>query len=234
MKQLYIFLLLVLVVVFSGCAAEPRGYGMVDVGEFPIARAPAVKTTPGSLWQGQSSKTRLFSDFRARDLGDIITVLIVDKTSAKGEATTETGGESKNDYNVETLAGLPLDLGMTDFLGLGNRFSPNFKGGRSNKFSGTGTTERSGQITATLAVRVMQILSNGNLYVEGAKETTVNRERQYVTLAGIIRPEDITSLNTITSDAISDLRIELSGDGVVTAKQRPGWFTNVLDNVWPF
>ncbi len=102
------------------------------------------------------------------------------------------------------------------------------------RFSGNGTTERSAQITATVAVRVMQVLSNGNLYVEGAKETTVNRERQYVTLAGIIRPEDISSLNTITSDAISDLRVELSGDGVVTDKQRPGWLTNVLDNVWPF
>ena len=234
MNRLYILPILFLAVVFSGCAAEPRGYGMVDVDGFPIARTPAVKTTPGSLWQGANSRNRLFSDFRARDIGDIITVLIVDKTSAKGEATTETGGESENDYNVEALAGLPLDLGMSDFLGLGNSFNPNFKGGRSNKFSGSGATERIGQITATVAVRVMQVLSNGNLYVEGAKEMTVNRERQYVTLAGIVRPEDISSLNTITSDSISDLRVELSGDGVVTAKQKPGWFTNVLDNVWPF
>ncbi len=234
MKQVYVFPLLILIAVFSGCAAEPRGYGMVDVGGFPIAQTPVPETTPGSLWRGTNSRNRLFSDFRARDVGDIITVLIVDKTSAKGEATTETGSSSGNDYKMDSYFGMPLDLGMTDFMGLGNRFSPSITGGRETEFSGNGTTERNAQITATVAVRVMQVLSNGNLYVEGAKETTVNRERQYVTLAGIIRPEDITSLNTITSDSISDLRVELSGDGVVTDKQRPGWLTTVFDNVWPF
>ncbi|MBE9531347.1 MAG: flagellar basal body L-ring protein FlgH, partial [Proteobacteria bacterium] len=209
-------------------------YSFVDVGGFPIAEVELEKPSPGSLWNGANSRNRLFSDFRARDVGDIITVLIVDKTSASGEATTETGGTSSNDYNVNAIAGMPLDLGMTDFMGLGNRFDPNFSGGRSNSFSGTGTTERMGQITASLAVRVLQVLSNGNLYVEGGKETTVNSERQYVTISGIIRPEDVTAGNTITSDSISDLMVELSGDGVIAGKQNPGWLTSVLDKVWPF
>ncbi len=234
MRQLSIVSFLFIAAILSGCAAEPRGYGMVDVERFPIAEGASSVTSAGSLWRGATSRNRLFSDFRARELGDIITVLILDKTTALGEATTETEGISENDFSVDAVAGLPLDLGMTDFMGLGSRFSPDFRGGRENNFSGTGTTERIGEITSTLAVRVMKVLSNGNLYVERAKETTINNERQYVTLAGIVRPEDISRANTISSDAISDLRVELSGEGVLTDKQRPGWFSNVLDNVWPF
>lgn len=235
MKRLYLLPVLFFSVFLFGCGSvQPRGYSMADVGGFPIADSGLKKPTRGSLWPGTSSKNRFFSDFRARDVGDIITILIVDKTTATGEATTETGGTSANDYNLTKLGGMPLDLGMTDFIGLGNRFDPSFAGGRSNSFAGTGTVERRGQIKATLAVRVLQVLSNGNLYVEGAKETTVNKERQYVVISGIVRPEDITAENTITSDSISDLMVELSGEGVISGKQNPGWLTSVLDTVWPF
>ena len=235
MKILYIIPVLFLSLsIFSCASVESRGYSTVDVEGFPIAEPEMNKPTAGSLWRGSSSKNRLFSDFRARDVGDIITVLIVDKTTASGEATTETGGTSANDYNVTAAAGMPLDLGMTDFMGLGNRFDPNFGGGRATSFAGSGSTERIGQITASLAVRVLQVLSNGNLYVEGAKEMTVNDEKQYVVISGIIRPEDITATNTITSDSISDLMVELSGEGVISGKQNPGWLTSILDSVWPF
>lgn len=235
MKVLYLVPVLFVSLFSFGCSSvEPRGYSLADVGGFPIAEQEVKKPTPGSLWPGASSRNRFFSDFRARDVGDIITVVIVDKTTASGEATTETGGTSSNDYSVSALGGMPLDLGISNFMGLGNSFDPNFGGGRVNSFSGTGTTERSAQIKATLAVRVLQVLSNGNLYVEGAKETTINKERQYVVISGIVRPEDITAQNTISSDSISDLMVELSGEGVISGKQNPGWLTSILDSVWPF
>jgi flagellar L-ring protein precursor FlgH len=235
MKVLYLIPLLFTSFIFSGCASiEQRGYETVDLNGFPMAKAEASETTPGSLWRGSTSRNRFFSDFRARDVGDIITVLIIDKTTASGEATTETNGTSANDYSVTALAGMPLDLGMTDFMGLNNRFDPKFGGGRTNSFSGSGTTERKGQIKASLAARVLQVLPNGNLYIEGAKETTVNNERQHVIVSGIVRPEDVSAANTVTSDSISDLMVELSGDGVVSGKQEPGWMTSILDSVWPF
>ncbi|MEE8574412.1 MAG: flagellar basal body L-ring protein FlgH, partial [Thermodesulfobacteriota bacterium] len=189
---------------------------------------------PGSIWPGTASRNRLFSDFRARDVGDIITVLISDSTSAKKEANTNTGTNSSEDAAVTDVLGMPLAFGMSNFMGLGNRFSPSLSGSRKSSFDGDGSTERKGSITATIAVRVIDVLPNGNLYVEGKKETTVNRENQHVILSGIVRPVDVSSVNSVYSDMISDLRVEISGYGVISDKQKPGWFTRILDHTWPF
>ena len=81
---------------------------------------------------------------------------------------------------------------------------------------------------------VREVFPNGNLYIEGKKEIIINNERQYIILSGVIRPEDIQTDNSITSDLIADARIEYSGRGVLADKQRPGWAGRILDYVWPF
>ncbi len=220
--------LIVLFALVSGCSTPPK---KVDIREIPMPEVRQEERAPGSLWSGENTRNRLFTDFRARYVGDIVTILITEKTEAKKEASTSTSRTSSEDASVTDLFGLPLDLNTKI---MGNAFSPTASGEHTNSFDGTGSTERKGEITTTISARVVKVLSNGNLFIEGKKETSVNHERQYVIISGIVRPEDISSSNTITSDAIADLRIELSGYGVIDDKQKPGWLTRALDKVWPF
>ena len=89
-------------------------------------------------------------------------------------------------------------------------------------------------MTAYLTARVVQVFPNGQMVVRGAREVQVNNETQYIFVQGVIRPEDVSSNNIILSTYIADARIELTGYGAVSDKQRPGWGTRVLDWVWPF
>lgn len=227
-----IFYTVLLTGVLSGCAAPT--YDKVDLRSIPVHTEVSQERTKGSIWPGENSRNRFFADFRARDVGDMVTITIVEKTEAKKEATTSTSRTTSEDASVTGLFGMPLNFKMENFMGLGNSFSPTVNGGHENSLKGSGTTERKGEITATITARVAEVLPNGNLYIEGRKETTVNNEKQHIIISGIVRPEDISASNTVSSDVISDLRLELSGYGVLADKQSPGWLTRILDGVWPF
>jgi flagellar L-ring protein precursor FlgH len=107
-------------------------------------------------------------------------------------------------------------------------------GANKNDFSGSGETKRSGSLTTTMAARVMEVLPNGNLAVEGKREIYVNNEKKEILLQGIVRPRDIASDNTIYSTQIADAKIIYTGIGVLAEKQRPGWAARIFDYVWPF
>ncbi len=89
-------------------------------------------------------------------------------------------------------------------------------------------------MTAYLTARVIHVFANGYLVIRGTREVRVNNETQYIFVQGVIRPEDISSTNIILSTYIADARIEMSGSGSVSDKQRPGWMMRILDYVWPF
>ncbi len=87
---------------------------------------------------------------------------------------------------------------------------------------------------ARITARVSRVLENGNLFIEGARQLTVNAEEQYIVISGIVRPEDITSDNLVSSQYIADARIVYTGQGIINDKMRPGWGTRILDAIWPF
>ncbi|MBI5587075.1 MAG: flagellar basal body L-ring protein FlgH [Deltaproteobacteria bacterium] len=215
----------------AGCATpKPQ---KLDLSSIPV-QSGTVPASPGSIWPGETSRNTLFQDLRARNIGDIVTIEVSEKTSAINGGTTSTARKSADDIAIQKFLGLPLDFGMRNFLGQGVPFSPGIKSGYDSKFDGSGTTKRSGELNAVIATRVTNILANGNLVIEGKKDTVVNNELQYIVLSGIIRPEDINEQNTVSSTLISDARIEYSGKGVVADEQSPGWLRRILDNVWPF
>ena len=195
------------------------------------AAAPATK---GSIWPGENSRNALFQDLRAKNVGDVVTVQITEKTSAIKEASTSTSRQSTTDIGIQKFMGLPLNFGMRDFLGQGAPFSPEVQATYDAGFDGTGTTKRSGELSAVIATRVTEVMGNGNLVLEGRKEILVNNEHQFIILSGIARPEDINEQNIIPSILLSDARIEYNGKGVISDEQSPGWMRRVLDNVWPF
>ncbi len=104
----------------------------------------------------------------------------------------------------------------------------------TNDFEGSGKTERTEKLDATLTTQVIEVMSNGNLRIEGNKTVTVNNEMQIVTLSGIIRQADISPGNTVDSKNILNARIAYVGEGVISDKQQQGWLVRGLDKYWPF
>jgi len=199
---------------------------------------PVKKTTSASLYRDASSRN-FFQDLRAYQVGDLVTVRIVETSSASKNATTETGRESSIDAGIDNMLGWEGKLKYLTSLGnknVGNAYDNGslFKGSLSNKSNGTGTTTRTESMTAYITVRVIEVLPSGNLFIQGSRDVRVNNETQHIILSGTIRPADISPDNTVLSTYIGDARIEYTGSGALSDKQRAGWLTRFVDIVWPF
>ncbi len=180
----------------------------------------------GSIWRDNEG---LFADRRAKMVNDIITINIVEASTAKKTATTSTGRDTSSSGGITSLFGLEGGFGN-------HRLSPAamVKLEAAKSFNGTGTTERSGNLTGTITAIVKKVYPNGTMGIEGRRIVTVNDEEQYITVTGIIRRTDISTNNTIQSTKIAEAVIKYSGEGIIDREQRPGWLTTVLDVIWPF
>ncbi len=187
--------------------------------------------SPGSIYREGAS---LFEDRKARRLNDLVTVLIVESVSGSKMAETKTGKDSSLSAGVDAFFGAPLNLNLNNLYGRGNTFSPSVGGSFKNDYTGSGETTRAGSLRGTITARVVEVLPNGNLVIESRKEVTLNYEKQILVLKGIIRPDDISTGNTIYSTKIADSRIFLVGDGVIDNKQVSGWLGDILGRIWPF
>ncbi|MBN1275865.1 MAG: flagellar basal body L-ring protein FlgH [Deltaproteobacteria bacterium] len=216
----------------SGCAGSLKETRpLKEDFVYEIKDNPPVRHE-GSLWQDNGPLSVLFVNPKARAVGDIVTIKIVESSAATNKATTGTDRKSS------------LDAGIDGFLGMEKRYPtsshPNFNpfsaisGSISSQFSGAGTTQRSGNLTAYITARISEVLPNGNFVILGSRQVTVNNEEQFITLSGIVRPRDISPDNVILSTYISDAKIKYSGSGIVNDRQRPGWLARLLDTVWPF
>jgi len=103
-----------------------------------------------------------------------------------------------------------------------------------NTSKGTGKTDRQSSFTTFMTTRVIQILPNNNLVIHGSRQMRINNETEVVTLSGIVRPEDLDAGNTVPSFKVAEARMEISGYGVVSDKQRQGWLTRIIDHIWPW
>ena len=189
-----------------------------------------IQPTDGSLWREGGELSEMFSNPKARRVGDILTIKIVEASSATNKASTTTDRSSGISAQVNGLFNLENEISSSKSF---NPFSA-VSGSLSSDFEGTGATQRSGALNAYMTARVVDILPNGNLIIEGNREVRVNAENQLITLTGIIRSRDISSENIILSTYVADARISYSGSGVLNDRQRPGWLMRVLDKVWPF
>ncbi len=180
-------------------------------------------TTEGSLWSAKRS-THLFSDLKARNVGDIVTINVVESATASKNATTKTSRESEM---AAKWTGV-LQKMTGDWVG------GEVSAGLNNNFDGKGETTRSSQLAAYITAQVIQVLPNGYLVIQGHRQVRVNNENQIINVQGVIRTEDINANNIVLSTYIADARIELIGEGVISDKQRPGWLARILDWVWPF
>jgi len=188
----------------------------------------------GSLWPGETSENLLFADTKAKQIGDIVTVQLEENFESSNSATTGVSKDSQIELGVNTVLGVPNDLGMSDFLGLGNSFDPTVAAESSRSTNGAGTTTRGGSMTGTLAAIIKQELPNGIFRIEGRRTVTVNNEDQMMVLTGLIRRVDIGFANTVSSQQIANANIVYTGKGVISDEQNVGWLMRFFAWVWPF
>jgi flagellar L-ring protein precursor FlgH len=177
-----------------------------------------------SLWHDDTRP--MFCDKRAAAVGDILTIIVSEISSAAKNNATTTEKSSSWTAAVSSF----LFPGFLSYKGS----MPAVQYNSDLKHAGTGAINNSETIVAQVAVKVMDVLPNRNLVVEGRRETSFGGEHQTIVLQGIVRPEDISSTNTISSCNVADATIQIVGKGAVTDSTRKGWFTRILDKVIPF
>ena len=198
-------------------------------------RQEAAANNPGSLFAASETDT-LFEDSRARRVGDIVVVKLVENTKAQNKAETSSNKKSSNDYQVAAMFNRG-HAGFIPFMPIGPQPSvglPVLDTSSASGINSTGKTKRENYVTTSLATRVLRVLPGGLMEIEGAREIRVNEETEYMVVRGMIRSKDVSADNSVLSTQIADASIEYYGKGVLADKQKPGWFSRLMDNVWPF
>lgn len=165
-----------------------------------------------------TAASSLYTDQRAYQIDDIVTILVVESSSASQRSETE----ASKDASFATNVG-PGQGGLLDYIPL-----LNVSGSADNNFQGTGATSRSGSISSTLTARVIEVSPNGNLIVEGSRTVVINQEEEIVEVRGVVRPRDIRSDNTVFSTSLADAHVSYRGSGALSTSSRQGVVSRVL------
>ena len=169
----------------------------------------------------------LFENPTARNVGDIVTVLLEEQTTAQKSSQTATAKATKDALSTPTLFGFPATIHGTPVLGASID--------NANSFSGAGDSKQSDSLVGDIAVTVVHRLPNGNLLVRGQKWIDLNQGSEYVRLEGVIRPIDISPENTIPSSEVADARIAYGQNGALADANRPGLLARFFNSPWlPF
>lgn len=199
----------------SGCA---RSFGDVrpyaPMAPIQVVVAPQAAATGGSIYRAGPG-LNLYSDRRARDVGDLLTITLIENTTAQTSATTAVDKTSQISMAAPNLAGAALTYDGRDLL------SASANGARG--FSGNGNSAQSNRLQGSLTVTVVQRLPNGNLVVQGQKNMRLNQGDEMVQIQGIVRAADINPDNSVPSSRVADARIAYGGRGAIAQSNSMGW-----------
>jgi flagellar L-ring protein FlgH len=185
------------------------------------ARAQTADSSSSYRWMAGLS-----SDFRARDLNDLVTIRVVESIIASGSADTALDKENKANASLTNFFGLENKLpDWIDPTNLVNTAS-------STDFKGGGTTNRTGSLSAVVTARVVEVMPNGDLMLEGVREIDINGDRQIIVLTGVVRKADILADNSVLSTRVGQFRIRYFGQGLIKDNLKPGWLVRVLNKVF--
>ncbi len=187
------------------------------------AAALMVFAAAGLLWAGttygqvmQNPGNSLFSDYKASKVGDAVTVIVMEQTSATKDASTNTSRQSTIGANGSAT------------YGAASSPSGGLSVGTDNEFKGAGSTSETGSVQTTISARVVKVDQYGNLEIQGSRLISINGQDQLLKLSGIIRPSDIQPDNSILSSQIADAKIVFKGSGSINQSQGPGWLTKLF------
>jgi len=203
----------------SACASKPMPVKTTDFSPV-LPPVPIEKTVAdGSIYSG-GINDGLFGDRKAYRVGDIITIILREKTMSQKSATNVTSRVSNN--NALPLL-IPGDAAVASVLGSSNIDN-----------TGNGSTSQSNTLGGDISATVVRALTNGNLIIRGEKMITLNDGNEYIQISGMIRSEDVQPDNTVLSKRIANAEISYSGDGDYVDATKAGWGTRLLYKAWPF
>jgi flagellar L-ring protein precursor FlgH len=168
----------------------------------------------------------LFEDIKARQVGDLLTVILEEQTDASKTASTDISKDTSTEISAPTILGKDIELD-------GNPLSTSLDS--TNDFSGASDSSQSNKLQGSITVSVSQVLPNGNLMIQGEKWIAINQGDEYVRLRGIVRPVDIGPSNTVLSTQVADARITYRGKGATADSNAIGWLAQFfIKPLWPF
>lgn len=218
--------LLALAVLAGGCAAvdpvpvPPPRFAAVQPPEIQTPRGPT-----GAIYNSVQSDN-MFGRGRNFQVGDVITVLLDERTQGSRSTTTNVSREAKNNIVPPSVSTV---LGNIKGIPTGLNFNE-----ASNSSTGSGTADQTASLTGSLAVSVVEVLPNGNLVVRGEKQLSLSEGSEVIQVSGVIRPADVSPNNTVLSRRLAHSQIAYRGSGDLASASRPGWGTKLLTRVWPF
>jgi flagellar L-ring protein precursor FlgH len=194
-----------------------------------LAALASTASAAGSLWPANSASERsMVADRKASRTGDIITIVVNESAFAQSSQSKKSSRDAKLNDSVQQF------LFANSKLGTHNGGLPGIQLGGTSTYSGGGDVSNSQSLSARAAVLVTDVLPNGNLVIEGARIVTFSGETQYVVLHGLVRVDDVTRDNTVTSSNIADARVEFYSEGQLTDAQKRGWFSKLYERLRPF
>lgn len=185
-----------------------------------------------SLWQGETlADGNLYSDQVARRSGDLITIMVKETTSVTDSQKTERTRSSTLDASVGMVpftSALPATQGTSTVGRL-----PALQMESEKEFEGEGKYSQRGDVRAVITGRVVDVLDNGNLVVEGRRSVKVNADTKTIIITGVIRTADIHSDNTVLSEKLHNFQVAIEGEGPLSRSQQEGWLGRLFDILWP-
>jgi len=202
---------------------------VVEVEEKPPVVPVPVPQKPqnGSLFTDNAANSNLLRDFKARQVGDLVFVDVVEETTANVSSSANRNRDSGNLGGIVPLIGaLPVN-GATTAGSVATELG-------KRKFEGKSSTQRTSAVKARITARVIEVLPNGDLRIEAVKQVRINKETEQLAVTGIVRPNDLSAENSVETFFIGDLRVEMNGKGIASADNAPGWLFRFFDKISPF
>lgn len=221
-------------IILSACQSAPK-YDPSYAAVRPVVPAKPMQAD-GSIYQ-LGYDMRLFEDVKARRVGDILTVNLVETTTASKAATTDIDKDNTTNITNPTILGTNPSLSLPGFLPITDRkqLGLNSSLTSANEFGGSGTSSQNNSLTGSITVSVVEVLPNGNLLVRGEKRLLINNGNEYVRLSGIVRPIDVLADNSVSSTQVADATITYTGDGAVAESNFMGWLARFFNSdIFPF
>ena len=205
---------------------EPSPLDKYIADSYRDYKLPEAAPPPGSTWSPNAIFSNLGMDLRASRVDDIVTILVNETFSAVATGDVKTQRQATAQSNIAQLAGVAKKTGA-----LANLLNSTTQ----TRLNGTGETSRGATLTANMSARVTQVLPNGYLVIEGTKRVQVSSENQVVTVRGVIRPVDLTPPNSISSNLIAQMEIQVNGKGVINdSVHRPNFLYRLILGLLPF
>ena len=217
-----ILILTVMIGAGSGCMMMPKETPEPDYSDALVALQQQ-RPVNGAIYAAYQS-TALIEDPKAQNVGDILTVLLVERTDASKNANTTTKKETSVENANPELFGRPVTHNGQPLL------SASVEG--DQYFRGEGSSSQSNSLAGTITVTVVERYPNGNLKVAGKKQLALNQGSEFVSIAGIVRPIDISTQNTVTSDRLALAEISYGGKGAVNDANSMGFLARFFNSPW--